>query len=361
MSETISSPLKNNELIAFFKRLPRWLVILLLLPLIILNGWMVLETIEYFQSLISTFIAASLLAFLLNYPTQLLQQLKIPRSYAVLLIFLLGLVSVSFLLFFTFPLLVSELQQLADRVPNWVESADLQIQTFADWAAFDQGTWSADFKTTVRNQLQSWLVSLPNLALAIVNNFFRIFLILVLTIFFAISCQSFLRQTVISLLPNNQGNRVLQLLSENFHSYILNQITLAILIASAMIPTFWLLNVPFAILFGLGIGIMGLIPFCAILSIGVVSLLLALKSVWLALKVFVIALTLDQIIENTVTPRFLGSLTGLNPIVVLFSLMIGAKVAGYLGVLVAVPIAATIKALLTPSTATISGELVNSK
>jgi len=345
MTNSNAPLLEKNQLITLMKRLPRWLVILLIFPLIFLNGWMLLVTVEYFQSLIATFIAASLLAFLLNYPTQLLQRLNIPRAYAVLLIFLFTLVGVSVVWFFTFPLLVDELEQLANRVPTWVESADSQIQEFANWAAFDQGIWSADFKATIRNQLQSWVISFPDLVLGTVNNFFQIFFILVLTIFFAISCQRFLRELVTSLLPNNQGTRLLELLNQNFHSYVVNQLTLAISIGSAMIPTFWLLNVPFALLFGLGIGIMGLIPFCAILSIGIVSVLLALKSVWLALKVFVIALIIDQIIENTVTPRLLGNLTGLNPIVVLFSLMVGAKVAGYLGVLVAVPVAATIKGL----------------
>jgi len=62
---------------------------------------------------------------------------------------------------------------------------------------------------------------------------------------------------------------------------------------------------------------MGLIPFGAILTIFIIGLILTLKSIWLGLKVLVVALIIDQIIENTITPRLLGTLTGLNPIVVL--------------------------------------------
>lgn len=328
-------------------RLPQWLKLLLISPLIFLNGWILIVTVDYFQSLITTFIAASLLAFMINYPTQALERLNVPRGYAVLLIFLIGLSGISLILFFSFPFLLRELDKLANRVPSWVESANIQLTQLANWTNVELGTWTANFQELLSNELESWLVRLPEFALGTVSNLFQILLIVILTIFFAISCQSFLRQTIRSSLPS--GPRILQLLNQNFHRYLVNQLTLATLIALTMIPTFWLLNVPFAVLFGLSIGIMGLIPFCAILSIWLVSFLLALKSIWLGIKVLIIALLIDQIIENTVTPRLLGSLTGLNPILVLFSLMVGAKVAGYLGILVAVPVTATINALVTSS------------
>jgi predicted PurR-regulated permease PerM len=68
------------------------------------------------------------------------------------------------------------------------------------------------------NELKSWLVGLPELALGTFNNLFQILLILILTIFFAVSCQSFLRQTISSWLPN--GSQILQLLNQNFHRYL---------------------------------------------------------------------------------------------------------------------------------------------
>lgn len=52
------------------------------------------------------------------------------------------------------------------------------------------------------------------------------------------------------------------------------------------------------------------------------------------------------IIENTLPPRLLGKLTGLNPIVILFSVMVGATLGDFIGLITAVPIAATIKSLV---------------
>jgi predicted PurR-regulated permease PerM len=251
------------------------------------------------------------------------------------------------------PFLAGEFNKLVNRLPTWIESANIQFQAVFNWIDLntnnfetDIEAWNTAIKSKLKNELQAFLIGLPNFALGTINNLFQIVFIGVLTVFFAIFGPNFLHNFLQAVLSNERGDRFLGLLSRNFHSYVVNQVTLASTIGISMVPILWLLNVPFALLFSLGIGIMGLIPFCAILSICAVSFLLALKSFWLGVKVLAIALIVDQIIENTITPRLLGSLTGLNPIVVLFSLMVGVQVAGYLGVLIAVPVAATIKSAI---------------
>jgi len=335
-----------NTLTPWYNRLttaiPRWLVVLLVFPLIILDGWLLLLFIDYFNQLISSFVAASVLAFLLNYPVQALETLKIRRVYSVLLVFFIAIIISGLVALFSIPFLIEQFETLRDRVPSWAESAEAQLQQLAMLVKIDLSAWSDEIAVTLKDQLQSILMALPNFALGTISNFLQVFFILVLTVFLAIFYQGFLHSTIESWFPE-QGPQVLRSLRRNFNSYVVNQFTLAVSLTFTMIPAFWLLNVPFYLLFAIGIGVMGLIPFGAILSIFVISFVLSLKSIWLGLKVLVVALILDQIIENTVTPRLLGTLTGLNPIVILFSLMVGARVAGYLGILTAVPIAATLK------------------
>lgn len=334
-------------------RIPGWLVFLLVFPLMVLNGWVLLVVIDYFQNLITSFIAAALLAFLLNYPVQFLEKYRFKRGYAVLLVFLVVVSLLVSMAIVGVPLLGGEFNKLVTRLPTWIESANLQFQAAFDWIDVNTTTWNADveawnaaIKAKLKNELQAFLIGLPNFALGTVNNLFQIIFIGVLTVFFAIFGPKFLHNSMQAVFSEERGDRILEIFSQNFHSYVVNQVTLASAIAVSMVLIFWILNVPFAWLFGLGIGIMGLIPFFAILSICAVSFLLALKSFWLGVKVLAIALLVDQLIENTITPRLLGNLTGLNPIVVLFSLMVGVQVAGYLGVLIAVPVAATIKSVI---------------
>jgi predicted PurR-regulated permease PerM len=100
------------------------------------------------------------------------------------------------------------------------------------------------------------------------------------------------------------------------------------------------------LLFGLTIGTIALVPFGGSVGIALVTLLVALRDIWLGVKVLAAAVLVQQIIENIVAPRVLGSITGLNPVWVFISILTGARVGGLLGVIIAVPTAVVIKTAL---------------
>jgi predicted PurR-regulated permease PerM len=75
----------------------------------------------------------------------------------------------------------------------------------------------------------------------------------------------------------------------------------------------------------------------------VITLLIASHDFWLGVKVLVVAFVVDQVIDQAIAPRLLGSFTGLRPVWVLISLVVGTYVGGLLGLVVAVPLAGFIK------------------
>jgi predicted PurR-regulated permease PerM len=106
---------------------------------------------------------------------------------------------------------------------------------------------------------------------------------------------------------------------------------------------FLLFQVPFGLLFGLGVGILSLIPFGDVFSLIVITLIIATHDFWLAVKVLAVAVIIDQLIDQAIAPRLLGSFTGLRPIWVLISLLVGTYIGGVLGLIIAVPVAGLIK------------------
>lgn len=66
------------------------------------------------------------------------------------------------------------------------------------------------------------------------------------------------------------------------------------------------------------------------------------QGVWLALKVLVVCIILQQIQDNLIAPRIMQGALNLNPVVVFFALLVGARVAGLLGIFIAIPIAEVI-------------------
>ena len=104
------------------KRLSKWLTLSLAVPLVTLNLWVLSWIFHVAQPLATLFIVANLLAFILDYPVQLLQDRGVRRSYGILVIVLLALSAVSVFGFTLVPVLLKQLTDLASCLPNWIES-----------------------------------------------------------------------------------------------------------------------------------------------------------------------------------------------------------------------------------------------
>ena len=80
------------QLVNNLPNLPKWLNIGLAFPIILLNGWLLIQFINYFQPLVSVISVAILLSFVLDYPIKLLQKRGVPRILAAIVVLLLSII-----------------------------------------------------------------------------------------------------------------------------------------------------------------------------------------------------------------------------------------------------------------------------
>lgn len=322
----------------------------LTLPLLVLNGWVLLLLFDYFHSIITILVAATLLAFVLEYPVSWLQRFKLRRPRAVLLVLLFfGLVLVV-LGITLIPMVIEQVTELGDRLPTWIASGSRQLDAFQSWAVarrlpVNLGRWIAQLEQQVASQLQSASVAVVGTLVSAISSLLNVVLTLVLTFYLLLHGQQ-LWDGIFYYLPVSFGNQLRDSLRQNFHNYFGGQATIALLMGTAMTLAFVAIKVPFGLVFGLGVGLLALFPFGAACGIALVSFLTALNSIWLGVRVLIVATIIEQLIENGIAPQLIGGFTGLSPVWILLSLLIGAKVAGLLGLVVAVPVAASIRDLL---------------
>ena len=135
-------------------------------------------------------------------------------------------------------------------------------------------------------------------------------------------------------------------LQRNLQKFVFGQLLLGLFMAITLTLAFWALRVPFFLLFAVFIGLMEVIPFVgATLGIATVAFVVAFINWWLALQVLAVAIALQQVKDNLVAPRILGNLTGLSPVIIFVSLLLGAKFGGLLGVILAIPLTGVGKSL----------------
>ena len=331
--------------------LARLLAIAFTAPLLVLNALAVSTIFDYFHSLIVILVAASLVAFLLNYPVSWMERQGAKRDQVAILVFLTALSILLALGVTLVPLVLSQAQQLVARLPEWIDSGRYQLMMLNEWAE-NQGlpinldALAVQINDRLKGQLQAIAGQVLNLAVVTVTSLLDFVLTMVLT-FYLLQHGDQLWLSLVQWLPAPIRQPFSQTLRLSFQNFFIGQLIYGTCMACALIPTFLWLKVPFGLLFGLTIGIMALIPFGGTVGIILTTLLVALQDVWLGFRVLIAAEIVQQILENLVAPRILGKVTGLNPVWVLISVLTGARVGGLLGVVVGVPTAAVIKTALT--------------
>ncbi len=330
--------------------LGRLLAIALFAPLLVLNAWAVSSIFDYFHSLIVILVAASLLAFLLNYPVSWMERQGARREQVAILVFLLALSVLLALGVTLVPLVLTQAQQLVARLPEWIDSGRYQLIVLNGWVE-NQGlpinldALLVQINDRLKGQLQAIAGQVLNLAVVTVTSLLDFVLTMVLA-FYLLQHGDSLWFSLVEWLPAQLRQPFSQTLRLSFQNFFIGQLIYSTCMAAVLIPTFLWLKVPFGLLFGLTIGIMALVPFGGTVGIALITLLVALQDFWLGVRVLIAALIVQQILENLAAPRILGSITGLNPVWVLISVLTGARIGGLLGVIVGVPTAVVIKTAL---------------
>ena len=328
-------------------KLPQWLTIALAFPLTILNGWVLLQVVDYFQPLVSIVVAAILLAFVLDYPIKFLQKQGVNRYLAIGGALLLAVVIVVALALTLVPLILEQIDELVRILPFWIDSGTQQLQALQNWVTTQPlpsnlSSLPTQILDKLSNQLQSFTGKIVSLAVDTIGTFVNVLVTVLLTIYMVLNGQS-LWDGLFQWFPENIALKIRQSLRQDFQNYFIGQATVGAVLSVVLILIFVVLKVPLALLFGLAIGFCALFPFGTGIGITIVSLLIGLKNFWLGVEVLVVSIAVDQVNANFIAPRLLGSLTGLNPVWVVISLLLGIKLGGVLGLLLAIPIASFIK------------------
>lgn len=328
-------------------QLLRWLIFTLLFPLVFLNGWLVFLLVKNLQPVVTILVLATLLAFVLNYPVSILQQRGVKRGYAVALVFILALVIVVALGITLLPIVLEQFNEMVKVLPQWIDSSEEKLQIVNDW--FFRHKLNVNLSqllTQITNKFPNELEFLSDKLLSIIIDTIDSIsesLITVVLTFYLLLDGPRIWEAIFKKLPGNVAQEISQSIQQNFQNYLIGQGSLALLMGFSVTLLFLAFQVQFGLLFGLGVGLLSLIPFGDVVSLIVITFIIATHDFWLAAKVFAVAVVIDQFIDQAIAPRLLGKFTGLRPIWVLVALLVGTNVAGVLGLVVAVPVAGLIK------------------
>lgn len=317
-------------------------------------------------AVITPFVIGTALALLLDPLVNKMTRRGLGRGLAsgiVFLVFLAFLVGIGWL---TIPRLIEQAQQLAENGPEYVGKVQTFTKKFLESHHTIGGVTLPESVSALSQQLSertSMIVRssagrIGGFLLGSVGTLLEIVVALIVAFYMLLDLDR-LRARLFYLLPERRRALASQIGNDVggvFSDYLRGLLIVCALYGVATIALLYGLSLfpdghgvaRYALLLGAAAGILYAVPYIGALATSLVTFLVCFAAGGLPLGLWGIGLTLllNQVFDNVVTPKVVGGGVGLHPVASLFSLTLGGALFGLPGLLLSVPIAASVQVIL---------------
>ncbi len=319
-----------------------------------LTGWL----FYLLAPVLTPFVAAALLAYMGDPLADRLQQLKMPRTLAVVTVFLITFLVLALLLLLLGPLVRTQVGALFEALPSIAnEIEQVWLPTLLRWMDVESGdnVGIGAFLARYSDMVGSWsgtiLVSVGKSGGALAAAVLSLFLIPILT-FYMLRDWDIIMLHLGALIPDSQRETVFELARETdsvLSAFLRGQVLVMAALAIIYSAGLGLVGLKFAIAIGVVSGLVSFVPYLGfVFGITLAGLTVALEPnpFWQIFGV-VATFTVAQLIEGSfLTPKLVGDRIGLHPVVVIFAVVAGGQLFGFFGILLALPAAAVLSVLI---------------
>ena len=321
---------------------------------IALTGWL----FYLLAPVLTPFIAAGLLAYMGDPLADRLQKLKIPRTLAVVIVFLSTFLFLALLILLVGPLIKTQISALFQALPDIARQVEqVWLPTLLGWLNVEPGddVGVGAFLARYSDMVGSWsgkiLMGVGKSGGVLAAAVLSLFLIPIITFYMLRDWDSFTNH-LSALLPDSQREMVLGLARETdevLGAFLRGQVLVMLALATIYSIGLTLVGLKFAIAIGVVAGLVSFVPYLGfVFGIGLAGLTVILEPNPILNLVGVVAtFTIAQVIEGSVlTPKLVGDRIGLHPVIVIFAVSAGGQLFGFFGILLALPAAAVLSVLI---------------
>lgn len=285
---------------------------------------------------------------------------KVSRAIGVI-------VSMCFFLSVVFLLISLIIPELVDSVQNLMETLPAQISAFSATISAIQiqdgemvelieyaytevvgyaKTW---IQSELLLQVNSWMSNITVGVIAFVGWIFDFIMGIILAAYLLLSKEKFLNQmkkTIYAMLPVSKANITLHIMKKSndiFGGFIIGKIIDSMLMGMITFVAMQIMNMPYGLLISVIVGVTNIVPyFGPIIGAVPCALLVLLQSPIQCLYFVIYIIILQQVDGNIIGPKILGDSTGLSAFWVIFSILLGSGLFGFVGMIMGVPTFAVI-------------------
>lgn len=323
--------------------------------------------------IISPFIYGFIIAYILNRPMNFFENRafrfcdkkkprpKLKRYLSIITVFIIAVLIISVLFYIVIPQVSKSVVSIVNALPDY-------LRTFQTWAEdiltrFHLNTEngiidklfvsSSDIIQNVTTFAMDKLPAIFTFSKQFTSVILNIFVGIIISIYMLANKERFLAQVkkvMHALLPQRLTGKVMVIAhssNERFNGFIIGKLLDSLIIGIICFIGTSLLNMPYAMLVSVIIGVTNIIPFFgpfigAIPSALIILIIEPIKALWFIIFIIV----LQQFDGNILGPKILGDSTGLSAFWVMFAILVGGGLFGFMGMFIGVPTFAVIFALI---------------
>ena len=318
----------------------------------------VLYLLEILSDVLLPFFVACLIAYILEPTVEFNKKILgcKRRFFPVIMTLIESVFVVGVLCWLLIPYLVEECTEMTKVISDYA-SSQIQIpyiskeihEFIRNNVDFDQigrllsrDQWVELIKNSIS---QTW--SFIGSSLSFIIGLISWLIVVLYVIFIMLDYERFIL-SVRQLIPYGQRDQVFHIIKdiENvMNRYFRGQFFIASLVGLLFAAGFLIIGLPMAVLFGLFIGMLNMVPYLQMISLPIAAILCLVGSIsggpdfwvlfWETMAVYVVVQCIQDLI---LTPKIMGKAMGLNPAIILLSLSIWGSLLGFLGMIIALPL-----------------------
>jgi len=308
--------------------------------------------VYFLGSTLTPFFTAAILAYLFDPLVSLLQRARIPRTIAVIVVFTLIIALVSLILLFIIPIVEYQVILFIQNIPDMIAWTKQMINSYL--VKFGHNQLSEQVVTASQQGLKKASGFATQLLHTVTSSVVPVFSLLTnlflipVVLFYLLRDWHPVLSGVRNLIPRSAlptVNKLLNECNEVVSAFLRGQLLVMLALAVLYATGLSIIGLNLAVIIGIISGLASIVPYLGFI-IGIVTASLAaffqFQDFWYVFYVAIVFLIANGIEGSILTPWLVGDKIGLHPVAVIFAILIGGQLFGFVGVLLALPVAAVI-------------------
>lgn len=336
----------------------RWFTILIFALLSLLVLYMLMKirpllmgTYDFIKAVLAPFFIAMIVSYVLNPVVNLLNERKVPRTIAILLIYAVFFTTLTVILMNLVPVFMMQLNELNEHMPNMM----MRAQSLVD--GFNHNRLMPDsVRAGIYESMRQWeenishtITNFINRIGGMINMVFTAFIIPFLA-FYILKDFRLIEKTALAIVPKKRRKEVASLLVDidnALGNYIRGQFIVGLIVGVLAYIGYWIIGMPYPLLLAGMVAIFDIVPYLGPFLGAAPAVIMASTVSWKMVLMVIAVNTIIQIVEsNIVSPQVVGRSLNMHPLIIIFALLVGGEVGGVVGLILAVPFFAAMKVII---------------